>query len=97
MKLSELLADYPDLDQEVGEDIARIAVMAKDYGRPGSVVVTLKVAKAKSRVAVAVSHKTKEPQPDAEAGLWHVGPNGLSKEDQFQGRLPIDEPTNRED
>jgi len=85
--LSEFLARYPDVDREAGIELANIAALAQNLDRKGSLTVKVSVEKKGGRVMVTVGHQAKQPHPDAEAGLWHVGPDGLTKDDPYQGRL----------
>lgn len=87
MLLSEFLAGYGDVDREGGEELAQVAALAHALDRKGSVTVKFVVEKKGGRVMVVVGTEAKPPRPDAEAGLWHVGPDGLTKDDPYQGRF----------
>ena len=87
MLLSEFLAGYGDIDRDAGDELAQVAALAHTLDRKGTVTVKFQVEKKGGRVMVTVGTDTKPPKPDPEAGLWHVGPDGLTKEDPYQTRF----------
>lgn len=87
MLLSEFLTQYPDVDREAGIELANVATLAVELDRKGSVTLKFVVEKKGGRVIVAVGTEAKPPKPDAEVGLWHVGHDGLSKDDPYQTRI----------
>jgi hypothetical protein len=89
MKLSEFLQAYPDVDIEAGIELANVAALAQNLDRKGSLVLKVNVEKKGGRVLATVGSEAKHPRPDAEAGLWHVGPDGLTKDDPYQGRMDV--------
>jgi hypothetical protein len=88
--LSELLADYGDIDREGAEELAKVAALTQALDRKGSVALKFSVEKKGGRVLVTVGTESKPPKPDAEVHLWHVGPDGLSKDDPYQTRIDPD-------
>lgn len=87
MLLSEFLADYGDVDREAGQELANVASLAQALDRKGALALKIVVEKKGGRVMVTVGTEAKPPKPDAEAGLWHVGPDGLTKDDPYQTRI----------
>lgn len=82
MLLSEFIAEFPDVDRVIGEDLANVAALAATYERTGKIVVEVKVATSGSKSAVTIGHKVTEPRPDPELGVFYRGPGGaLSKDD----------------
>lgn len=93
MRLSEFLAEFPDVDATAGADLAAIAGRAFALDRKGSLTVQLKVEKKGGRVMVTVGHEAKPPKDDPEAGLYFVADQGLSKDDPWQARIEFDPAT----
>lgn len=87
MKLSEFLTSYPEVDREAGQELADIAALVQTLDRKGSMKLDIAVEKTGGRVMVHVGTSTKAPKADPEAGLWFLGPDGLSKDDAYQGRM----------
>lgn len=85
--MSELLARYGDVDHDAAKDLETVALDVKALGRKGSVTLTFEVSPAKNRVQIDVRPATKPPKADAEVHLFHVGPDGITTDDQYQGRL----------
>jgi hypothetical protein len=85
--LSEFLINYPFFDRAAGAELADLAAAVQAIDRKGSLTMTFKVEKTGTRVLVHVSTDVKPPKPDAEAGLFHVGAKGLSKDDPTQVRI----------
>lgn len=85
MLLSEFIAQYPDEDREIGQELAKVAALAHTYDRTGKVDVQLKVARLNTRVQVSLGSKTTEPRPDPELGLFFIGADGeLTKNDPHE-------------
>jgi hypothetical protein len=84
MLISEFLADFPDLDRDIGQDLAQIARGAVDLDRKARLSIDIGVEKKGARVMVQVNHTTKPPKPDPEAGLYFATERGLSKDDPWQ-------------
>jgi len=85
MRLSDFLADFPDQDVEIGQELSKVAALAHQYDRAGKVVITLNVARVNTRVQVTVGSKTTEPSTDPELGLFHIDRDGsLTKNDPDQ-------------
>lgn len=86
-RLSELLAEYGDVDHEGFAELANVASLTQALDRKGRVTLQFVVEKKGGRVMVTVASEAKPPKSDAEAGLWHLGPEGLTKDDPYQGRM----------
>lgn len=84
MRISEFLADFPDLDRDIGDDLAEVSQRAIELDRKGRVAIEIQVEKKGQRVMVQVNHTTKPPKPDPEAGLYFATDKGLSKDDPWQ-------------
>lgn len=89
MLLSEFLADYGDVDREAGEELANVAALTAALDRKGSLTLKVSFEKKGARVMAVVGTDAKPPRPDAEAGLWFVGQDGLCKDDPGQVRLNL--------
>lgn len=87
MLLSEFLTKYPDVDREAGQELADLAALVQSMDRVGTMTLKFKVEKTGGRVMVHVGDEVKRPKPDPEAGLWHVGPDGLTKDEPYQVRI----------
>lgn len=87
MKLSEILADYAEVDHEAGAELASVADLARTTGRKGSITVKFTAEQQGTRIVLAVGHEARPPKTDAEIRLWHLGPDGLTKDDPYQTRF----------
>lgn len=88
MKLSEFLADHPDLDQDAGKALAEISAGVIALDRKASLTLKVDVEKKGGRVLTAVNFGVKPAKPDPEAGIYFVHPErGLTKTDPWQTSL----------
>lgn len=87
-KLSEFIADHPDLDIDGGLTLAEIAERVVHLDRRGEITVKIGMEKKGGRVMTTIRVDDKPPKDDPEAGLYFVHPEkGLSKDDPYQTRL----------
>lgn len=98
MLISQFLADFPDLDRDIGTDLADISRRAMELDRKGKVTVEIAVERKGGRVMVQVNHTSKPPKPDPEAGLYYLDPNkaALTKDDPWQTSIDDIDPATGE-
>jgi hypothetical protein len=87
MRLSDWLIDHArgDLDLEAGQELMNVADAVQQLGKKkGSVTITIEFSKSGRRVITTAEVTSKVPKPEAEASMWYVAGNGLSRKDPMQ-------------
>lgn len=84
------------LHGELSDGLAELVTAVKELGKPGSIVLTVKVTPNKDGATVTVTDKVKVSMPEAERGaaIFFVDDNGnLSRRNPNQQELPLKEVT----
>lgn len=76
-----------ELDRQLSEAVNEVAGAVALLDKTGKVTLELSFSKTGGRIMVSGQVKAKAPAGDAEAGIYFLGADGLTKDDPMQMRF----------